>query len=182
VQRYPAVTYTAPRADDHIRRPAFDTVPMKGQPGLEVLQALIEGVQPYLPAGVATVRVRLTGTDGFQVWAVPSDLPEGVEYDFIEVRLTEGGGSLQNRGPESPFGLHTFLPVFGAARTRNEIADALGLIQEAVQRISGPWPEQNAVTKARSEGNDVLVWFQNRAGDRLLPDIRITPEAPPASS
>jgi hypothetical protein len=153
----------------------FDTGPMKGKPGLAVLLTLIDGVRQYLPPGVRTMRVRLTEMKGFQVWAVPSDLPEGTEYDFTEVRLTGGGGSLQSRGPEAPLGLGTFLPVFGAARLRIEVTDALSLIQDAVQWIAGPWPEGNAHATARSDGEDVLVWFQNEAGDHLIPDIRITP-------
>jgi hypothetical protein len=147
---------------------------MKGKAGLDVLQALIDGVRPYLPAGVGTVRARLTWTSGFQVWAVPSDVPEVADYDFTEVRITDGGGSLQSRGPEAPLGLGTFLPVFGTQRTRLEVADALRLIQEAVQRIAGPWPEENACTEARSDGDDVLAWFQSETGERLLPEIRIT--------
>jgi hypothetical protein len=107
---------------------------------------------------------------------VPSDLPEGVEYHFTEVRLTDDGGSLQSRGPEAPLGLRTFLPVFGMTRLCIEVAGALGLIQDAVQRIAGPWPETNAYAKARSDGEGVLAWFQNDAGDHLIPDIRITPD------
>jgi hypothetical protein len=148
---------------------------MKGRSGLAVLQALISGVRTYLPADVSTVRVRLTGTGGFQLWAVPSALPDDAEYDFVEVRLTPSGGSLQTRGPEAPFGFGTWLPVFGATRIRMEVTDALSLIQDAVQRLSGPWPGPNAVPIGRSDGNDVLVWFEDSAGDRLLPDIRITP-------
>jgi hypothetical protein len=156
----------------------FDTERMKGKPGLDVLQALIDGLRPYLPAGVRTVRARLTWTHGFQLWAVPSDLPGGADYDFMEVRITDGGGSLQSRGPEAPLGLGTFLPVFGVARTRLAVVDALRLIQEAVQRIAGPWPEENAIPDARSDGDDVLAWFQSETGDRLLPEIRITLPVP----
>jgi hypothetical protein len=168
------------RPGGYITDPAADTGQMKGRSGLAVLQALISGVQTYLPADVSTVRVRLTGTEGFQLWAVPSDLPDGVEYDFVEVRITPHGGHLETRGPEAPFGFGTFLPVFGATRMRMEVTDALSLIQEAVQRLSGPWPEPNAVPKARSDGDDVLVWFEDSDGDRLLPDIRITPPQNPA--
>ena len=70
-----------------------------------MLNAMVDDVQPYLPAGVATVRVRLTCTNGFQVWAVPTVVPESAAYEFIEVLLNEGGGSLQSRGPEPLFGL-----------------------------------------------------------------------------
>jgi hypothetical protein len=159
---------------------AANTGGMRGRTGLAVLQALIRGVQSYLPADVSTVRVRLTGTQGFQLWAVPADLPEGVEYDFVEVRITPSGGHLETRGPLAPFGFGTFLPVFGATRTRMEVADALSLIQEAVERLSGPWPELNAVPKARSDGDDVLVWFEDSGGDHLTPDIRITAPEPPS--
>ena len=148
---------------------------MKGKVGLDVLHALIEGIRPYLPAGVRTVRVRLTRTSGFQVWAVPSDVPDDADYEFMQLRITDNGGNVEARGPEAPLGLGTFLPVFGPARTRLEVCDGLELIRDAVQRVSGPWPEENAQVKARSEGSDVVVWLQNEAGDRLLPEIRVSP-------
>jgi hypothetical protein len=148
---------------------------MKGKVGLDLLHALIDGIRPYLPAGVHTVRARQTRTGGFQVWAVPSDVPDGVDYEFTQVRITDSGGSVETRGPEAPLGLGTFLPVFGPARTRLEVCDGLELIRDAVQRVSGPWPEENALVKARSEGSDIVVWLQNEAGDRLLPEIRVTP-------
>jgi hypothetical protein len=172
-----AIRVVRQRAADDRWRPTESRAnlgPMKGQRGLLVLEALIDGVRPYLPPSVGSVRVRLDAGKGLQVWAVPSDIPEDADYGFVEVRLNAGGGSVQSRGPYSPFSFRSLIPLPGALRLRIEVTDALSLIQDAVQRVAGPWPESNATPRARYDGDDVLVWFQDTAGQRLLPEIRVT--------
>jgi hypothetical protein len=147
---------------------------MRGLPALALVEAVIEAVRAHLPPEVRSVKVRLFEGRSLQVWAVPAIVPPEVDYDFVEVRTDEIGGSVSTRGPEAPFGIGTWIPfVPSAIRYRMEVTDALDLLRDAVGRVVVNWPAEKAVTRARTDGKDVLVWFEDESGQQLLPEFRI---------
>ena len=58
------------------------TGPMKPEPALVLVTAVIAAVAPYLPGRVRTVRARVVPVWGLQIWAVPADVPVEEDYDF----------------------------------------------------------------------------------------------------
>jgi hypothetical protein len=148
---------------------------MKGQPALAFLETLVAAVTPHLPPEVRRVRVRLLRGRLLQVWAVPADAPEAdLEYDFVERRTDVSGGSLSTRGPEAPAGIGSWIPLPRAIRQRVEAVDALGLIREAVNRVAPAWPAPHSEVKARTDGGQVVVWFEVVPGHPVVPEIRLT--------
>jgi hypothetical protein len=148
---------------------------MKGRAGLALVEALIVAMAPHLPPEVRAVRVRLGVGRWTQVWAVPADVPGDVDYGFYEVSVDESGGSISSRGPLSPFGVGgTWVPfVPRSIRRRWDAIDAAELVVEAVHRLVPGWPAPAAVAKARTEGDDVFVWFEDKFGRRVVPTSRI---------
>jgi hypothetical protein len=138
---------------------------------LQVLDQAVEAVAAYLPPGVRTVRTQLAKPGGIYVWAVPSSIPEDVDYDFWGLSYNESGAEIGQRGPWLPWGFGTWVPMPRRLRIRVEAVDALQTIQEAVQRVSSPWPAPDAEVKARIEGDDVVVWFHGPSGHQLPPPI-----------
>jgi hypothetical protein len=147
---------------------------MKGMAALRMLDQVVQAVSAYLPADVRTIRTQLAARNGLYVWAVPSGIPDGVDYDFWSVSATESGGEIGQRGPWLPWGFGTWIPVPKRLRIRLEAISALETIQEAVQRVTSPWPAADTTVKARVEGNDVVVWFHSPSGQPLPPPVRLS--------
>jgi hypothetical protein len=138
------------------------------------MRTLIDWVTPHLPADVQAVRVRLGVLDALLVWAVPSDVPHVADYEFVTIHTSAREGSITFRGPIAPFGVGTWLPfVPELLRRRIAVADGLSLVQDAVQEVVTPWPGPNVEAKAKVDGDAVVVWFQDPAGQRPFPELRI---------
>jgi hypothetical protein len=71
-------------------------------------------------------------------------------------------------------GIGSWIPLPRAIRQRVEAADALELIREAVNRVAPAWPAPQSAAKARTDGNHVVVWFENTPGHPVFPKIRLT--------
>lgn len=147
---------------------------MRGHAALELVESVVTAVTPHLPPEVRCVRARLRGF-GVRVWAVPASVDVlDDEYGFLDIQVDESGGSISSRGPESPFGIGTWIPLVPAhLRRRLEAADALGLVRDAVTRVVPGWPDPHATEKSRIDGGEVIVWFEDDAGRLTIPEMRL---------
>jgi hypothetical protein len=144
---------------------------MRGRAALVLVESLIVAVRPQLPSGVRDVRAALGVLDALLVWAVPESVTDVAGYGFLDV---EPGGSGGFRGPAAPFGVGSWLPLAPRAwRLRQDVEDALGMVQSAVEDVAGPWPGPGATPRARVDGEAAAVWFEDSAGRRMSAPFRV---------
>ncbi|GAA2713804.1 hypothetical protein [Actinoplanes palleronii] len=148
---------------------------MKGIAGRRLLDRLIEALAGHLPAGVRSVDTRVGTGGGLQIWAVPSTAAPGEEYGFWDVSGGDGDVilSIGQRGVWLPWGLGSWVPMPRRTRVRGAAVAALEAIHEAVREVDERWPAPDAQVAARVEGDDVLVWFESRAAERVPPLVRL---------
>jgi hypothetical protein len=145
---------------------------MKGKPALRMLDAIVEAIAANLPASVRKVRTRLAEPGGLFVWAVPSAVPDEIDYEFWGGMSTDTEIGVGQRGIWLPWGYGTWLPLPGRLRKRLDAACALETVQEAVQVVEPSWPAPDATAKARVEGDETTVWFENASGQPVFPLIK----------
>jgi hypothetical protein len=141
-----------------------------GKAGLALLEAVIDSLAPHLPPEVATVRGRVPVGRLTEVWAVPAGVGDVTGYGPYEIKAGPTGGSFRTRGSISPFGIGTWVPFVPRSTIRRWVViDAAELVIDAVHDIVATWPAPDAVVKARADGEDVSLWFEDPAGRRIFP-------------